>query len=892
MRNLVGRDAVVRSIAAAVERARAAGGGTVFASGPAGVGTTAVVEESLRPLGRNVSRASAVPPPDRQAGVWWIDDAQRLLAPALEQVGSEIAHSRVVVLSGRAPLGQPLVPLLRAAVRADPRSVIDIAPLPPEQAALAFAEAGTAGSRIETDRGDGDAAESPPAAADLARACGSRLLLLEAATRTGTDFRSSAVRIAAEDLVSDLSPTARALLETIAVGGARPRGAAVEGVWHRMTDASAAHPGSFAVVDAGPATEHFDIALAELVVAGFVVEEDGRLPPLVPALCDVLAQHLGGGRAAEMHVAFAEVLAGLVGVDPREAANHVRRVADRLPRELSIEVLTASAERRMAASDPPGAAADLETVATLAEVASESGEDDLRAVAFDALFALGVARYHAGELERAEAAFRRAERFRENGSSAKLTEIALYHAHRRADRGQPTELPAAMTELRGGSGEHPVDIAVMRLFLVDRGDDAAELDAVCATLIALDGDAAPAAERGAAALGRSVRASTAGDLALAMTEAERGLAIAGDDSAIVYGGIQRELVRLCCLRGDLEAAQRHADGDSFALSGRVPRMVEASMIVHGASVALLRGDIVDAAERAEQALVSARLAPIPRSLVRCGGWVAILSAMRGDLPRARALIAEAGRVHPSDESLRVNAIVQLARVQLALRESGPLPPSFDLRLERPEGALRLLLPTFLARLALRHGDYATADSAVVELDRITGSPPAAALTQRLGALMLVPTRRRHDAMAMLDGSATELERLGFACLAAETRLEWAELAAERTDATARAAVVELVPYFDAQGLDDWGDRARRLARTIGVRIGGRRGGSGELTRRETEVVDLVVTGLSNAEIARRLYLSERTVETHLQHVYRRLGVDSRLSLITRLAAGGDAEDAS
>jgi len=154
----------------------------------------------------------------------------------------------------------------------------------------------------------------------------------------------------------------------------------------------------------------------------------------------------------------------------------------------------------------------------------------------------------------------------------------------------------------------------------------------------------------------------------------------------------------------------------------------------------------------------------------------------------------------------------------------------------------------------------------------------------------VPTRRRRDAIDALDDSAGTLEGLGFAGLAAETRLEWAELVAERGDSAARAAVLALVPYFDSQGLDDWGDRARHLARTIGVRIGGRRGGSGELTRRESEVVDLVVAGLSNAEIARRLFLSERTVETHLQHVYRRLGVDSRLALIQRLAATAGADE--
>src|SRR5215207_4000266 len=76
--------------------------------------------------------------------------------------------------------------------------------------------------------------------------------------------------------------------------------------------------------------------------------------------------------------------------------------------------------------------------------------------------------------------------------------------------------------------------------------------------------------------------------------------------------------------------------------GYLPRHVEASAIIHGASVALLQGDVVDAASRAERALTAMRLAPVQRVIVRCAGWVAVVSAMRGDLARARSLIAEAG----------------------------------------------------------------------------------------------------------------------------------------------------------------------------------------------------------------------------------------------------------
>jgi DNA-binding CsgD family transcriptional regulator/tetratricopeptide (TPR) repeat protein len=52
----------------------------------------------------------------------------------------------------------------------------------------------------------------------------------------------------------------------------------------------------------------------------------------------------------------------------------------------------------------------------------------------------------------------------------------------------------------------------------------------------------------------------------------------------------------------------------------------------------------------------------------------------------------------------------------------------------------------------------------------------------------------------------------------------------------------------------------------------------ELTRREREIVELAKHGATNAEMARRLSISVRTVETHLQHVYDKLGVNSRQDL--------------
>jgi LuxR family maltose regulon positive regulatory protein len=54
-----------------------------------------------------------------------------------------------------------------------------------------------------------------------------------------------------------------------------------------------------------------------------------------------------------------------------------------------------------------------------------------------------------------------------------------------------------------------------------------------------------------------------------------------------------------------------------------------------------------------------------------------------------------------------------------------------------------------------------------------------------------------------------------------------------------------------------------------------------LSDRESEVLDLLVSGLSNQEIAQRLFVSVNTVKTHISHVYGKLGVNSRAQAIAR-----------
>jgi predicted ATPase/DNA-binding NarL/FixJ family response regulator len=58
----------------------------------------------------------------------------------------------------------------------------------------------------------------------------------------------------------------------------------------------------------------------------------------------------------------------------------------------------------------------------------------------------------------------------------------------------------------------------------------------------------------------------------------------------------------------------------------------------------------------------------------------------------------------------------------------------------------------------------------------------------------------------------------------------------------------------------------------------------DLTRREREVSALVAQGLTNRAIAKRLFLSERTIEGHIEHVFNKLGVTSRTQLAMAIGA--------
>jgi DNA-binding NarL/FixJ family response regulator len=91
--------------------------------------------------------------------------------------------------------------------------------------------------------------------------------------------------------------------------------------------------------------------------------------------------------------------------------------------------------------------------------------------------------------------------------------------------------------------------------------------------------------------------------------------------------------------------------------------------------------------------------------------------------------------------------------------------------------------------------------------------------------------------------------------------------------------------FDACGAVRYRDQAERELRKLGRHIyrrtrPGRADGEGleRLTERERQVVLLVVDRMTNAQIAAELFLSQKTVETHLRNIFNKLGVTTRVAL--------------
>ena len=98
-------------------------------------------------------------------------------------------------------------------------------------------------------------------------------------------------------------------------------------------------------------------------------------------------------------------------------------------------------------------------------------------------------------------------------------------------------------------------------------------------------------------------------------------------------------------------------------------------------------------------------------------------------------------------------------------------------------------------------------------------------------------------------------------------------------AESRPLLRAAIEVFDAIGTVSWGDRAREELRASGETSRKRSVASwDQLSAQELQIAQMAANGLSNREIGQRLYVSHRTVGSHLYRIYPKLGVTSRAQL--------------
>jgi predicted ATPase/DNA-binding CsgD family transcriptional regulator len=272
------------------------------------------------------------------------------------------------------------------------------------------------------------------------------------------------------------------------------------------------------------------------------------------------------------------------------------------------------------------------------------------------------------------------------------------------------------------------------------------------------------------------------------------------------------------------------------------RYMEGTVYSALAFAALAGGD-VDAAFAASQATHQRLDGMLPRRANTASKPAAQVALARGDLTSARRFADE--DVAAAQGCFTVEALTTRARVALAQNEPGQAERDAHEALTRAaEMRAQLFVPDLLECLAgLSHGAGNHLEAA-----RLFGA--AQAIRQRTGVVRF----QVYDA-----GYAASVEGVRNALGEKQFDAAWEDGAALSTD--------EAIAYAQR----GHGERKRPST------------GWASLTPTERDVVRLVSEGLGNKDIGARLFISPRTVQTHLTHVYAKLGLTSRLQLIQQAA---------
>ncbi len=103
---------------------------------------------------------------------------------------------------------------------------------------------------------------------------------------------------------------------------------------------------------------------------------------------------------------------------------------------------------------------------------------------------------------------------------------------------------------------------------------------------------------------------------------------------------------------------------------------------------------------------------------------------------------------------------------------------------------------------------------------------------------------------------------------------------------ARTSLRAALATFEALGAGPWADQAAAELRATGETARRRTDALGDLTPQELQIARMLAEGRTTREAAAALFLSPKTIEYHLRHVYLKLGVTSRAELSGRFTALG------